>query len=110
MGVVFWTLLSKIIKYILNILKMSQTFLCVLWHSKYKVIAVRFLSCTLDTCSRQSTTGLICFLTGDGEIVVPVIKTCGCVSPGCHRVVFREVFKRKTKEGWIQEVCGWNTV
>ncbi|KAJ7380728.1 hypothetical protein OS493_007101 [Desmophyllum pertusum] len=40
---------------------------------------------------------------GDGEIVVPVIKTCGCVSPGCHRVVFREVFKRKTKERWIQE-------
>lgn len=40
---------------------------------------------------------------GEGELTVRVIKKCGCVNPICHRVAFREVFKRKTGKAWIQE-------
>ncbi|KAL9985262.1 hypothetical protein ACROYT_G007641 [Oculina patagonica] len=40
---------------------------------------------------------------GDSDMTVSVTERCGCVSPGCHRVAFREVFKRKSEKGWIQE-------
>ena len=43
-------------------------------------------------------------------MAVSVIKKCGCVSPECHRVAFREVYKRKSEKGWIQEVCESRTV
>ncbi|KAL9985031.1 hypothetical protein ACROYT_G007385 [Oculina patagonica] len=39
----------------------------------------------------------------NGDLSVSVIKKCGCVRPGCQRVAFREVYKRKTEKGWIQE-------
>ncbi|XP_027037845.1 uncharacterized protein LOC113666280 isoform X2 [Pocillopora damicornis] len=40
---------------------------------------------------------------GKGELTHRVIKKCGCVNPICHRVAFREVFKRKSGNTWIQE-------
>ncbi|XP_078360020.1 uncharacterized protein LOC144644415 isoform X2 [Oculina patagonica] len=40
----------------------------------------------------------------NGDLSVSVIKKCGCVRPGCQRVAFREVYKRKTEKGWIQEI------
>ncbi|KAL9951304.1 hypothetical protein ACROYT_G043946 [Oculina patagonica] len=40
----------------------------------------------------------------NGDLSVSVIKKCGCVRPECQRVAFREVYKRKTEKGWIQEM------
>ena len=50
---------------------------------------------------------MVCVLkTGKGELRLPVVQECGCVRVRCHRVAFREVFKRKVEEGeWKEEVC-----
>ena len=43
-------------------------------------------------------------------MTVSVIKKCGCVNPECYRVAFREVYKRKSEKGWVQEVSESRTV